>query len=237
MSEQRETVLFDLDQTIVPWDTQLVFRSYILQNESWRRILTLVFLAFTPLNKLLGTGTMKRIFHCYLWGMKKERLEALAASFVKEWLPDLIYPEILEEIESHRAAGRRLVLSSASPELWVSHIGQALKFDLSLGTLFEWPEKVEFFPDLLGKNHKGQEKVRRLHSLGISSGVEGYSDSRADVPLLGMCSRQTLVNPLPSIRKEGEERGWRILEPARPWKNRLAFGWGCVLQLFGIWKP
>lgn len=237
MSEPRETVLYDLDQTIVPWDTQLVFRSYVLRQEGWRRALTFVFLVFTPLNKLLGTGTMKRIFHCYLWGMKKERLEELAASFVEEWLPKLTYPEIIEEIDSHRAAGRRLVLSSASPELWVAHIGKALGFDLSLGTLFEWRETVDFFPDLLGENHKGEEKVRRLYSLGITSGLAGYSDSRADVPLLEMCAQQTLVNPLPSIRREGEERGWRIIEPAKPWRNRLAFGWGCALQLFGFWKP
>jgi len=237
VSVPRETVLYDLDQTIVPWDTQLVFRSYVLREEGWRRGLTFVFLAFTPLNKLLGTGTMKRIFHCYLWGMKKERLDELAASFVKDWVPQLTYPEVIQEIESHRAAGRRLVLSSASPELWVAHIGKSLGFDLSLGTLFEWRESVDFFPDLLGENHKGMEKVRRLNSLGITSGVAGYSDSRADLPLLEMCAEQTLVNPLSSIRKEGEERGWRIIEPAKPWRNRLVFGWGCLLQLFGFWKP
>lgn len=237
MSNVPETVLFDLDQTIVPWDTQLVFRSYVLQEEGWRRVLTLVFLLFLPLNKLLGAGGMKRVFHCYLWGMKRKRLEELAAQFVKEWLPRLTYPEIISEIEEHRAAGRRLVLSSASPELWVQHIGKALGFDLSLGTLFEWGDQVEFFPDLIGENHKGGAKVVRLADLGITEGVEGYSDSRADVPLLELCLKQTLVNPLPSIKAEGADRGWRLLEPAKPWESRLAFGWGCALQLFGIWKP
>ncbi|MDB4286713.1 haloacid dehalogenase-like hydrolase, partial [bacterium] len=103
MSSPQENVLFDLDQTIVPWDTQLVFRSYVLQQEGWRRALTLVFILFLPLNKLLGAGGMKRVFHCYLWGMKRERLEELAASFVRDWLPLLTYPEIISEIEKHRA--------------------------------------------------------------------------------------------------------------------------------------
>ncbi|MDA7536579.1 haloacid dehalogenase-like hydrolase [Akkermansiaceae bacterium] len=237
MSSPQENVLFDLDQTIVPWDTQLVFRSYVLQQEGWRRALTLVFILFLPLNKLLGAGGMKRVFHCYLWGMKRERLEELAASFVRDWLPLLTYPEIISEIEKHRAEGRRLVLSSASPELWVQHIGKELGFDLSLGTLFEWGDQVEFFPDLIGENHKGQAKVTRLAELGISSGVEGYSDSRADLPLLALCEKQTLVNPLPGVKAHGAEHDWRLLEPPRPWKDRLAFGWGCTLQLFGLWKP
>lgn len=237
MSDAPETVLFDLDQTIVPWDTQLVFRSYVLQKEGWRRPLTLVFLLFTPLNKLLGAGKMKRIFHCYLWGMKRERLEDLAADFVKDWLPKLTYPEIISEIEEHRAAGRRLVLSSASPELWVAHIGKALGFDLSFGTHFDWKETVEFFPDLIGENHKGDAKVKRLYDHEISEGLAGYSDSRADLPLLELCAEKTLVNPLSGIRKHGEENEWRILEPAKPWGDRLAFGWGCALQLFGVWKP
>ena len=237
MSGSPEVVLFDLDQTIVPWDTQLVFRSYVLQQEGWRRVLTLVFLLFTPLNKLLGAGTMKRIFHCYLWGMSRGRLEEFAENFVAEWLPQLTYPEIISEIEEHRAVGRRLVLSSASPELWVRHIGKALGFDLSLGTHFKWKERVEFFPVLVGENHKGQAKVVRLQEHEITTGLSGYSDSRADLPLLELCDEKTLVNPLSGIRRHGEEQGWRILEPARPWSSRFAFGWGCFLQLFGIWKP
>ncbi|MDB4382073.1 haloacid dehalogenase-like hydrolase [Akkermansiaceae bacterium] len=62
MSKPPEHVLFDLDQTIVPWDTQLVFRSYVLQQEGWRRALTLVFILFLPLNKLLGAGLTRVCF-------------------------------------------------------------------------------------------------------------------------------------------------------------------------------
>ena len=238
MGVRRETeyVLFDLDQTIVPWDTQLLFRNHVLQQEGWRRVLTLVFLLFTPLAKVLGTGTMKRIFHCYLWGLKKERLEELAADFVQTWLPRVTYGEILEEIIEYRKAGKTLVLSSASPELWVKLIGKRLGFDRSFGTRVDWGEKVPFFPDLIGENHKGEEKVRRFHKEGITHGIAGYSDSRADLPLLEMCARKTLVNPLARIRAVGEERGWRILEPEKPWKNRLEFGWGCFLQLWGLYR-
>ena len=230
-------ILFDLDQTIIPWDTQLVFRCYVLRQEPARRLLTLIFLAFLPLNKVLGAGGMKRIFHSYLWGMSSERLQEHVDGFLKEWLPLLPYPEILEEIAYYKQRDFQLILSSASPELWVEGIGKKLGFHHSLGTRFDWGERVQIFPEMIGENHKGHEKVIRLAQLGITSGVHGFTDSRADLPLLALCQEKTLVNPLSGVRKIGETNEWRILEPNRPWKNRLAFGLGCARQLFGFWKP
>lgn len=232
-----DPILFDLDQTIIPWDTQLVFRSYVLRKEPSRRLLTLIFLAFLPLTKVLGAGGMKRVFHSYLWGMSSKRLQDHVDGFLSDWLPKLPYSEILEEIEHYKQRGCHLVLSSASPELWVQGIGKALGFHQSLGTRFNWGTRVELFPEMIGVNHKGEEKVRRLEELGITSGLAGFTDSRADLPLLALCGEKTLVNPLPGMRKVGEENEWRILEPERPWKNRFFFGLGCARQLFGFWRP
>lgn len=237
MKPSAEPILFDLDQTIIPWDTQLVFRCYVLRKEPIRRLLTLIFIVFLPFNKVLGAGGMKRVFHSYLWGMSAKTLQGHVDGFLKDWLPQLPYPEILEEIAFYKQRGHHLILSSASPELWVEGIGKALGFHKSYGTLFDWGETVEIFPELIGENHKGEEKVRRLALDGITSGLAGFSDSRADLPLLELCREKTLVNPLAGIRKIGGERNWRILEPAKPWKNRLAFGIGCARQLFGFWKP
>jgi HAD superfamily hydrolase (TIGR01490 family) len=237
VKSERSPVLFDLDQTIIPWDTQLVFRSFVLRREPARRILTLIFLAFLPLTKLLGAGGMKRVFHSYLWGMSKETLQNHVKDFLDQWLPKITYPEIVEVIGQYRTDGHHLVLSSASPELWVQGIGSALGFHTSFGTRFEWPERIPLFPELIGENHKGREKVRRLATIDLTSAQAGYTDSKADLPLLELCKERFLVNPLPGIRKTGEEKQWTILTPARPWKSRLDFGLGCVRQLFGFWKP
>lgn len=237
MSKRAAPVLFDLDQTIIPWDTQLVFRSFVLRREPARRFLTLIFLAFLPLKKLLGTGGMKRVFHSYLWGMSRETLQSHVAAFLEHWLPKITYPEIVAIIDDYRDQGHHLVLSSASPEIWVEGIGRALGFDTSFGTRFEWPDRVPLFPELIGENHKGAEKVHRLAAIDLTSGQAGYSDSKADLPLLSLCQEKFLVNPLPGIRQTGEENNWTILTPQRPWQNRFAFGIGCVRQLFGFWEP
>lgn len=237
MSNRAAPVLFDLDQTIIPWDTQLVFRSFVLRREPARRLLTLVFIVFLPLTKLLGTGGMKRVFHSYLWGMSRRTLEGHVEAFLQEWLPKITYPEIVAIINDYREKGHHLILSSASPEIWVKGIGKELGFDTSFGTRFEWPDRLPLFPDLIGENHKGSEKVRRLASINLTSAEAGYTDSKADLPLLALCREKYLVNPLPGIRKTGEENNWPILTPPRPWKNRLSFGIGCARQLFGFWKP
>ena len=237
MENSRSPVLFDLDQTIIPWDTQLVFRCYVLKKEPVRRFLTLIFLCFLPLNKVLGAGGMKRVFHSYLWKMPHSKLQEHVEGFINEWLPKLPYPEILKEIAYYKKQGNPLILSSASPELWVQRIGLKLGFDQSYGTLFSWNEKTSLFPEIIGENHKGREKILRLKEVGITNGLEGFTDSKADLPLLYLCKEKTLVNPLPKIRKIGEENNWRILEPEKPWKNRLSFGIECIRQLFGFWKP
>lgn len=237
MKHSAEPILFDLDQTIIPWDTQLVFRCYVLKKEPARRLLTLIFLCFLPLNKVLGAGGMKRVFHSYLWGMSRSKLHEHVEGFLNEWLPKLPYPEILKEIAYYKEQGNPLILSSASPELWVQGIGLRLGFDRSYGTLFNWNEQVSLFPEIIGKNHKGREKVLRLKEAGITDGLAGFTDSKADLPLLHLCKEKTLVNPLPNMRKIGEENNWRILEPEKPWKDRLSFGIGCARQLFGFWSP
>ena len=109
------------------------------------------------------------------------------------------------------------MLASASPEFYVREIGKVLGFDISLGTQVEIRGSVPLFPDLV--NHKGSAKVRRLqHVLGPAyfDGVKlrdshGYSDSVADLPMLALCNRVTMVNPCDGLAAKGEARGWGIV--------------------------
>ena len=216
--------LFDLDGTLLPWDCQVVFRHHVLRREGWRMVFLPVFLLFLPLYKVLGDGGMKRVFLCYLWRMPAADLDAHAEAFAEE-AAGQIYPELREAIEAHRAAGHFTVLTSASPAWYVEKIGARLGFDMALGTDVE---RGAFFPDL--ENHKGAAKVdrlrRRLPATWFSDGgclvnSHGYTDSRADLPMLGICEMATLVNPGPQLTGLGERHGWQIIRPARPWRSRL----------------
>jgi phosphatidylglycerophosphatase C len=228
--------LFDLDGTLIAWDCQLLFRHFVLRRAPWRGVLLPLFLAAAPFAGLLGSARMKRVFLSYLWRMKPQQLAALARDFAQSLMP-AIYPELREKLEAHRAAGHFLILASASPECYVLEIGRLLGFDLALGT------PVECGP-LLPKlqNHKGAAKVTRLLELlppgyfinGQLRHCHGFTDSRADLPMLTLCQSATVVNPSPALAALATTSGWDIVHPARPWTTRVGFALRALALLLGV---
>ena len=228
--------LFDLDGTLIAWDCQLLFRHFVIRREPWREIFLPVFLAFLPLAGLLGASRMKRVFLSYLWRMDPATLAGYSREFAASLMP-AIYPALREKLEDHREAGHLLILASASPEFYVAEIGRELGFDLTLGTPVELGS---FFPDLV--NHKGSAKVERLKQILPAAYFEdgklfrchGYTDSRADLPMLALCGSATVVNPSPGLAALAEDSGWEIVRPGRPWKSRRGFAARTIALLLGI---
>lgn len=228
--------LFDLDGTLLAWDCQLLFRHFVLRREPWRGIFLPVFLLLLPFAGLLGAGRMKRVFLSFLWGMGPEKLKAYSRDFAASVMP-AIYPELRDELEWRRTNGDFLILASASPEFYVSEIGRELGFDLTLGTVVE---TGGLFPKLV--NHKGAAKVTRLREVlpaprfenGRLRHCHGFTDSRADLPMLGLCESATVVNPSPELTALAEKSGWRIVRPWRPWRNRLDFSMRVLALLTGL---
>ncbi|MFZ9936718.1 MAG: HAD family hydrolase [Luteolibacter sp.] len=229
--------LFDLDGTLLPWDCQLLFRHHVLRREPWRGVFLPLFLVFLPLAGLLGSGRMKRVFLSFLWRMSPEKLAAHSEAFARSVEPT-IYRELRDALEKHRIAGHFTILASASPEFYVSHIGRMLGFDLTLGTVVE---HRGLFPRL--KNHKGTAKVERLHERlpaswfdedGRLRACHGYTDSCADLPMLGLCQSATVVNPSPVLASMAENNGWTIVRPPRPWSGRFDFTQRVLALLTGL---
>jgi phosphatidylglycerophosphatase C len=230
--------LFDMDGTLLAWDCQLLFRLHVLRAEPARWFSVPLFLVFLPFAKLLGTENMKRIFHSFLWKMPSEQLAELSREFAKKLLPSL-YSELKAALAAHQSAGHFCILSSASPECYVRELGESLGFDLSLGTVLE---NNRFFPDLT--NHKGANKVSRLQELlpasffknGKLINSHGYTDSCADLPMLTLCHRATVVNPNSALTTMAVAKNWKILRPQRPWKSPLDKGIRVLALLFALGK-
>jgi HAD superfamily hydrolase (TIGR01490 family) len=228
--------LFDLDGTLIAWDCQLLFRHFILRREPWRGVFLPLFLMAAPFAGWLGAARMKRVFLGFLWRMPPAKLADYSREFAKSLMP-AIFPELRELLERQRAAGHFLILSSASPECYVAEIGRQLGFDLALGTQVE---TGTLFPAL--ENHKGAAKVARLmESLppaffqnGKLRHAHGYTDSRADLPMLTLCEAATVVNPTPELAELAQQSGWEIVRPTRPWTTRTGFGLRAMALLLGL---
>jgi len=234
----RGLALFDLDGTLIAWDTQVLFCDHALRHEGWRRAYLLFFAAMLPAAPILGDEGMKRVFLSYLWGVDRKQLEEWTREFVAGFFPGKCYAPMLEKLKRHQDAGHLTVLASASPEFYVQEVARVLGFDLALGTPVEDADPVPLLPDLV--NHKGAEKVRRISEIigsppeGGYLGSHGYSDSSADLPMLRCCVGNTLVNPSPRLAEIGLECGWEILRPEKPWKGKTGQAWEMFRRATGF---
>ncbi len=208
--------LFDLDGTLLPTDTQWLFFRYVMRREPARVVLLVWFILLVPLwfCKVLGTREMKRVFMAYLWKMPADRLREYAADFARSDVRPMLFPRMIAEIERHRREGRTLVLNSASPALWVEEIGAMLGFHHSIGTPVQVEPIMPLFPEISGPNNKREAKLPRMASRGLLPCDEAdswaYSDSEADLPMLGLVKNIVLTAPNAVFTMEGVRKGWTI---------------------------
>ncbi|MDA7922741.1 haloacid dehalogenase-like hydrolase [Verrucomicrobiales bacterium] len=241
----RGYALFDLDHTILPFDTQALFCNYVLQREGWRRIYLLWFIPCLPLValKILNLRTMKRVFASYLVGMKRERLMSHVSDFLESDFQTALYPAVVAEIERNRSEGRLLILNSASPEFYLEGISDQLGFDHFIGTDMEVREKMALFPKISGPNNKHGAKITAMQTRGlIPDDVEvlanswAYSDSSADIPLLSVTEHGVMIHPGAKLDAVGMEKGWRMMTPARPYDGKWSGRWASLLQSIGCYQ-
>jgi HAD superfamily hydrolase (TIGR01490 family) len=238
--------LFDLDQTLLPYDTQALFCHFVLKRHGWRRAYLPLLAAAAPLRvvRILGNGGMKRVFFSFLWRMPRAHLTALAHEFAETVVPPLLYPEVMAEVERHRAAGRTLILNTASPEFYATAIARVLKFDHCFGTriLFQ-RDPLPLIPRIDGENNKRTEKLKRMrHVLGTElslplPGAYAYSDSEADLPMLRYVEHPVAVNPDKYLEQAALDEQWTIMRPARPHTTQMQFLCECAWMAAGCWSP
>jgi HAD superfamily hydrolase (TIGR01490 family) len=238
---------FDLDHTLLPFDTQALFCDFVLKRERWRTWRHLLFfpVALGKACRLVSTVTAKRAFLGYLAGMKRETLATYAAEFAEKCVKPWLYPELLAIIEAHRKAGRVLVLNTASPEFYARDIARVLGFDHCVATKVEIGNTVPAWPMVIGENNKREAKIaamkREIPSVAAASeetlrGSWSYSDSSADLPLLNFAGHGVLVHPSSKLAAIGREKGWEILLPARPYKSKAGDMFAAVLQVLGLYR-
>ncbi len=245
VSAERGFAFFDLDLTLVAFDSQLLFCNHVLRQEGWRR-LYLVFLvpgAILYALRLLGDHGLKRIFLSYLWRMRRARLEELVTSFLEEVFPVVLYESVAEEVTRHREEGRRAVMASASPEFYARAIAERLGFDDCFGTRVVVGERMALFPRFEAPNNKGEAKLAAMREILPPESERpiadswAYSDSSADLPLLGLAEHPVMVHPSEKLRRAGEEKGWKALAPPRPFESNLGRNFAYALMALGLWRP
>jgi phosphatidylglycerophosphatase C len=191
--------LFDLDGTLTWKDTLLPFLlGYLRQHP--RRLLHVWRLPFA-----LGSywrnrdrGALKSaVIRMVMQGETRSALEPWAESFVRDLKQGKGFrPLALAVLEAHRAAGDHPVLLSASPDLYVTHIGRLLGFEHTLCTELKWQDD-RLDGHLITENRRGEEKLRCLNWVREQYRdlpIIAYGNSASDLDHMRHADRALLVN-------------------------------------------
>ncbi len=113
----------------------------------------------------------------------------------------------------HRAAGRDIIVVSASGHEVVDPIAELLGADIVIATQMvitdgQYTGDVAFYAF-------GEAKATKMRELAADRGYDladcyAYSDSITDLPMLEAVGHPTAVNPDRALRREAERRGWPI---------------------------
>lgn len=191
--------LFDLDGTLTWRDTLLPFLVGFLGRRPHRA------LGLWRLPFALGSywrdrdrGALKsRVIRMIMGGERRAVVDVWADAFVNNLKPQQRFrPLALAVVEAHRAAGDRLVLMSASPDLYVPLIGRLLGFERTVCTELEWHgDRLD--GHLKTANRRGEEKLRCLTWLREqypALPIIAYGNSASDLDHMRHADRALLVN-------------------------------------------
>lgn len=221
----RSAAFFDLDKTVIAKSSALAFgRPFYRDGLITRR--DVVKSAYAQLMFRLGgtdeqTMTRTRDYLAALCkGWPVEQVRQIVAETLHELINPYVYAEAAALIEEHRAAGRDVVLVSASGEEMVRPIGELLGVSDVIATRMavddqgRYSGEIEFYA-------AGSAKVDGVTELAAARGYDladsyAYSDSITDRPLLECVGHPTVVNPDRALRKLATENAWPVLEFRHP---------------------
>jgi phosphatidylglycerophosphatase C len=190
--------VFDLDGTLLRGDSFLPFMTgYAWARRRIRPLLTLpLWVGLYAANLLPDHRAKQRVLISFLRGESRGTVSEYAARFCKRWIRPRLYAPVLSQLRWHQSEGHRVVLLSASPDVYVEAVGRLLGVDEVVctrvcGSADSWDGALD------GPNCKGEQKLVRLCSHLTVDTWPGesyaYGDSKSDLPVLQWATNGFLV--------------------------------------------
>ena len=199
--------VFDLDRTVTRHGTWLPFLDFVLRQRRRRRLWlpTIVRMARAwTIDRAGRQGMKEAALGVALAGMPRSELERLAKGYADRLIGGGVRPGAIPAIERHRRLGHRLILATASIDLYAAEIAQRLGFDAVVATRTAWTDDDRLAPRLDGPNLYGRAKltavIDALDCAHRTYAIAAYSDHVSDLPLLQWCEFPVAVNPGRKLR-------------------------------------
>jgi HAD superfamily hydrolase (TIGR01490 family) len=221
MATRTRLALFDLDHTLLDGDSDQLWCEFLIgcgelprepfatDNEAMAR------------DYALGLVSAQEFCEFYLGtlaGRSVAQWQALRDDYFAQQLAPRLSAAAAALVNEHRAAGERIVLTTATcrflAEPSAAHLGIA---DL-IATEAETDAQGRFTGRVLGTPNMREGKVERLHAWLAAQGLRYdactttmYSDSINDLPLLLAADEPRVVHPDPRLAAEARRRGWPVV--------------------------
>ncbi|MBY8824935.1 HAD-IB family phosphatase [Sphingomonas colocasiae] len=169
---------------------------------------------------LISRKRMKEVMHGHMLGhgLPRATAERLAGLFADRIFASGLYDEGGARIRADHEAGRRVILATAAPSLYIDRLAAHLSVDDVVATGGTWLDD-RLTSRIAGENCYGAAKQRmiadHLARRGITRGdahIRFYSDHASDLPSFEWADEPVAVNPSPKLRRIAAERGWPILD-------------------------
>jgi HAD superfamily hydrolase (TIGR01490 family) len=210
-------VVFDLDETLTRYDTFVPFLAGYLARQRRRRCLGLWRLPVALLKfRNWGDRTWLKteLLRACLGGEPRARIAAWTERFVDDLLAQKMRAQGLAQLRADQARGVRIILASASFDIYVERIAARLGITEVLATRAAWDDRDRLV-GIQGENCRNAEKLRQIKMLEYmpenGAGVTAYSDSHADLPLLAWAERGVAVCPSKQLRQQAGPIGLEVV--------------------------
>ena len=210
---------FDVDGTLA--DTNVVHyyvyfrrrRMSALVGMLWQGAYLIKCLYYLTIDKI-DRKVFNRVFYRGYAGQSAAAIRELALDCHRDVITPRLFRQVPDCIETHRGAGRRIVLVTGSIDFIVAPLADELGADDVLApALLEVDGR--FTGSLNGPPVADLEKARRVqqlaqeHDINLSQSY-AYGDSIADLPMLEAVGHPQAVNPDKALCKIATARGWPI---------------------------
>lgn len=209
-----KAAIFDIDKTITTTDTFFLFFKFLLKRFRPYIYLKLGYYFFETRVFKTDRVRVKATVLELLKGFDENQIKDLCCSFVESKFKNVISVKAHESIKQFREEGFRVILISASLDVYLKHISSCLDYDDLICTrtkIISSGVKID------GKNCYGEEKIVRLNEFlkneGVSLDLEAsyfYSDHHSDLPLLELVGNPCVVNANVILKKIAEKNKWPV---------------------------
>lgn len=216
--------LYDLDRTVTFAPTFTPFLVHMAASGNRLRLLGLPLWIFAMIGykaKLYGRKPLKQFGLRLLVGrvVRSPALRPRIERFVARQVARNIQPGALAQIAADRAAGTRLVLITAAPEIYAAALAEALGFDACIATRHQRDAADNLLALIDGENNYGAEKVGRFEAWLAAQGlaredlhITAYTDHPSDAPILNFADAGVLVGRYAKPHDGWSQVDWSGLE-------------------------